>query len=125
MEKPYSAHKSRIAPCLIRSNNNALAAQTMCHYEAANDNQPDTQSQTDYVHNVLDNAIILAAIRLFAEHGLNSAEHALNNAERCFWADDSLGHKWWMAISHQLDHKLVNLHEEHGGKRTSVTQEFA
>jgi hypothetical protein len=125
MEKPYSAYQGHNTPCPIRSDDSAHIAQSMFHYDAANDNQPDAQSQTGYAHNVLDNAIILAAIRFFAEHGLNSAEHALHNAERCFWADDSLGHKWWMAISHQLDCKLVALHQEHESDRKSATGEFA
>ena len=57
--------------------------------------------------NPLDNAIVTAALRLFAQHGLASAQRAVENAESCFWANDPLGHKWWMAVLRQLDNNLV------------------
>lgn len=76
-----------------------------------NDNDNDAAlaaSSHDYRNfNALDNGIIAAALRLFGQYGLASAERAAQNAERCFWANDPLGHKWWMAVLRQLDNNLV------------------
>lgn len=61
----------------------------------------------DPIANPLDNAIVTAALRLFGQYGLASANRAAQNAERCFWANDPLGHKWWMTVLRQLDNNLV------------------
>lgn len=58
-------------------------------------------------YNGIDNVIAQSALRLFALHGLASGDYAAGQAEKCFWANDSLGHKWWMAVSRQLDNQIV------------------
>lgn len=79
---------------------------------AANDNDAAANSGKIGAENhqapSLDSTVVQAAIRLFAEYGLGSADHALGRAGDCFWAGDSLGHKWWMAVLYQLDHRLVS-----------------
>ena len=71
----------------------------------ANDNV--TGPNGPALNNALDNMIVTAALRLFGQYGLASADHALEKAERCFWANDPLGHKWWMSVLRQLDNNLV------------------
>lgn len=51
----------------------------------------------------LDNAMLLAAIKLFGEYGHSCAEQARTLAADSFWAGDSNGHKWWMAVLDILD----------------------
>lgn len=67
----------------------------------------DNNNEKAQTANALDSAIVKAALRLFAQHGLASADRAAAHAERCFWANDPLGHKWWMAVLRQLDNNLV------------------
>jgi len=68
---------------------------------AINDN--DTTENPINIHS----DIVKAALRLFAQNGLGSSDQARRNAERCFWANDSQGQKWWMAVLHQLDRQLL------------------
>lgn len=64
---------------------------------AANDNG---ESHTD-------EAMLRAALRHFAEHGMAAAEQARIHAEAAFFADDREAYRWWLAICRTLDRRLA------------------
>ncbi|HEX7751361.1 MAG TPA: hypothetical protein VF440_03085 [Novosphingobium sp.] len=64
---------------------------------AANDNH----------HGFTEDALLRAALRHFAEHGLGAAEQARRNAERAFFAGDRADYDWWLAICRTLDRRMA------------------
>ena len=51
-------------------------------------------------------ALLHAALRHFAEHGLSAANRARENAEEAFFAGRSDEYRWWMAICTALDRRM-------------------
>ncbi len=51
-------------------------------------------------------ALLHAALRHFAEHGLSAANRARDNAEAAFFAGRSDEYRWWMAICTALDRRM-------------------
>jgi hypothetical protein len=52
-------------------------------------------------------AMLHAALRHFAEHGLAAAERARKHAEAAFFAGDRLGYLWWLEICRALDRRMA------------------
>jgi len=52
-------------------------------------------------------ALLRAALRLFAEHGLGAARHAQARAEAAFFASERERYRWWLAVTRTLDRKLA------------------
>lgn len=53
-------------------------------------------------------AMLHAALRHFAEHGLAAAQRARRQAEAAFFADDRQGYLWWLEICRALDRRLAS-----------------
>lgn len=52
-------------------------------------------------------AMLHAALRHFAEHGLAAAQRARKQAEAAFFAGDRQGYQWWLGICRTLDRQLA------------------
>ena len=52
-------------------------------------------------------ALLNAALRHFAEHGLAAAARARKQAEAAFFANDRQGYLWWLEICRALDRRLA------------------
>ena len=50
-----------------------------------------------------DDALLTAALRLFAAHGLSAAKRACEAAEIAAAGGDSAGAEWWIAVCAMLD----------------------
>jgi hypothetical protein len=55
-----------------------------------------------------DDALLRAALRHFAEHGLAAASHARRRAEAAFFAGDRNAYRWWLGICRTLDRRLAS-----------------
>lgn len=64
----------------------------------ANDNGSDRASD----------AMLHAALRHFAEHGLAAAHRARKQAEAAFFAGDRQGYQWWLEICRALDRRMAS-----------------
>jgi hypothetical protein len=64
---------------------------------AANDNASDPSGD----------ALLRAALRLFAEHGLGAGHRAQAQAEAAFFDGDRERYRWWLAVTRTLDRKLA------------------
>jgi hypothetical protein len=54
-----------------------------------------------------DDALLTAALRLFAAHGLSAAQRACEAAEIAAESGDSAGAEWWLAVCAMLDGPLA------------------
>lgn len=54
-----------------------------------------------------DDAMLRAALRHFADHGLAAASHARRRAEAAFFAGDRNAYRWWLGICRTLDRRLA------------------
>jgi len=52
-------------------------------------------------------AMLHAALRHFAEHGLAAAHRARKQAEAAFFAGDRQGYDWWLEICRALDRRMA------------------
>jgi hypothetical protein len=52
-------------------------------------------------------AMLHAALRHFAEHGLAAAQRARRQAEAAFFAGDRQGYRWWLEICRALDRRMA------------------
>ncbi len=57
--------------------------------------------------NLADEALLRAALRHFAEHGLAAAGHARRKAEAAWFAGDRDAYRWWLGICRTLDRRLA------------------
>ena len=73
----------------------------------ANDNQGTGASD----------ALIDAALRHFAEHGLAAAQHARHAAETAFFADDRQGYRRWLEICRTLDRTMARELDRQASRR--------
>jgi hypothetical protein len=69
---------------------------------AANDNGASAASD----------AMLHAALRHFATHGLAAAQRARRQAEAAFFAGDRQGYKWWLEVCRTLDRGLARQLDE-------------
>ena len=53
-------------------------------------------------------AMLHAALRHFAEHGLAAAHRARKQAEAAFFAGDQQGYQWWLEICRALDRRMAS-----------------
>jgi len=53
-------------------------------------------------------AMLHAALRHFAEHGLAAAQRARRQAEAAFFAGDRQGYQWWLEICRALDRRMAS-----------------
>ncbi len=67
----------------------------------ANDNSPLTAGAE------IDDALLRAALRHFAMHGLAAAQRARRQAEKAFFAGDRDAYQWWLGICRTLDRRLA------------------
>jgi hypothetical protein len=65
--------------------------------QAANDNRADPAGD----------ALLRAALRLFAEHGLGAGQRAQTQAEEAFFAGNRASYRWWLAVTRTFDCKLA------------------
>lgn len=99
----FAAADGRLIPSLSTSRARATMARP------ANDNialhgekqqvAPEAQS--------VDRAMLHAALRQFAQHGIGAAEHARNQAERAFFSGDSDTYRWWLGVCRTLDRRMA------------------
>ena len=54
-----------------------------------------------------NDAMLHAALRHFAEHGLAAAQRARRQAESAFFAGDRQGYAWWLEVCRTLDRRLA------------------
>ncbi len=52
-------------------------------------------------------ALLHAALRHFAEHGLSAARRARKQAEAAFFAGDRQTYRWWLEICRALDRRMA------------------
>ena len=52
-------------------------------------------------------ALLHAALRHFAEHGLAAAQRARKQAEAAFFAGDRQSYQWWLEICRTLDRRMA------------------
>lgn len=64
---------------------------------AANDND----------NGLVEETMLDAALRHFAEYGLAAAQHARCQAEDAFFAGDRISYQWWLGICRALDRRLA------------------
>ena len=64
---------------------------------AVNDNGTDPQGE----------ALLRAALRLFADHGLGAGHRAQTEAEAAFFSGNRDRYRWWLAVTRTLDRKLA------------------
>ena len=64
---------------------------------AANDSGADPQGD----------ALLRAALRLFADYGLGAGHRAQTEAEAAFFSGDRERYRWWLAVTRTLDRKLA------------------
>jgi nicotinic acid phosphoribosyltransferase len=55
----------------------------------------------------VQDAMLHAALRQFAKHGIGAAEHARVQAERAFFKGDRETYQWWLEICRTLDRRLA------------------
>ena len=67
----------------------------------ANDNDGLTEPSETH------DALLRAALRHFAEHGLAAAQRARRQAEKAFFAGDRQAYQWWLGICRTLDRRLA------------------
>lgn len=65
--------------------------------DAVNDNGADPQGD----------ALLRAALRLFADHGLGAGHRAQTEAEAAFFSGNRERYRWWLAVTRTLDRKLA------------------
>ena len=87
----FAASAGSLAPRLNRAQARAALALP------ANDN-PGTGA---------NEALLDAALRHFAEHGLAAAGLARRQAETAFFAGDRAGYRWWLEVCRTLDRRMA------------------
>lgn len=55
----------------------------------------------------LDDKLLHAALRHFAQHGIGAARAAHAEAEKAFFAGDRKSYDWWLGICRTLDRRLA------------------
>ena len=88
---------SRVAPSAKAVARFALLLPAPWSGLAVNDNGTDPHGD----------ALLRAALRLFADHGLGAGHRAQVEAEAAFFSGDRERYRWWLAITRTLDRKLA------------------
>lgn len=88
---------SRAAPSAKSVARFALLVPAIVPGDAVNDNGTDPHGD----------ALLRAALRLFADHGLGAGHRAQIEAEAAFFCGDRERYRWWLAVTRTLDRKLA------------------
>lgn len=99
----FAAADGRLIPSLSTSRARATMARP------ANDNialRPEA-ALNSASNPAADRAILHAALRQFAQHGIGAADHARNQAERAFFAGDRETYRWWLGVCRTLDRRMA------------------
>ncbi|QYJ06418.1 hypothetical protein [Qipengyuania flava] len=80
----------------------ALAKKALAR--AANDNGDAAQMQAEASS---FDAMMRAALKHFAEHGLGAAEAARQQAEQAYFTGDHDAYAWWLGVCRTLDRRLA------------------
>jgi hypothetical protein len=81
----------------------------------ANDNPVDATKK----------AVLHAALRHFAKHGLGAAAHARDAAEQAFFAGDRENYRRWLAVCRALDSRMAaGLTHQSGSNMAAKPSEF-
>jgi hypothetical protein len=54
-----------------------------------------------------ERAVLHAALRQFAQHGIGAAAHARSQAEKAFFAGDRQTYRWWLSVCRTLDRRMA------------------
>ena len=68
---------------------------------------PRTAANDNGAGKSTDPAIVEAALRHFAEHGLRAARAARHQAEQAFFANKQQEYRHWLEICRQLDQRMA------------------
>ncbi len=93
------ARASRLSPA-SQPVARALAARSI--ERASNDNASLSNSHG------LNDQVLQAALRLFAQHGFEAARIAQTKAQAAVAAKDQQAYDWWLGITRTLDRKMAN-----------------
>lgn len=93
----FAPRYGRISPCLDRPSNRRVP-------RAANDNGTG-QAVASSATTQDGEAVLTAALRLFAVHGLSAASHACHAAAEAEAKGDADGIQWWLAVCRTLDRR--------------------
>ena len=88
---------SRAAPSAKTVARLALFQPAALLVNAVNDNGTDPRGD----------ALLRAALRMFADHGLGAAHRAQTQAEAAFFSGNRERYRWWLAVTRTLDRKLA------------------
>jgi hypothetical protein len=65
------------------------------------------RAANDNVTTHSDDALLRAALRHFAEHGMAAAGHARRKAEAAYFAGDRNAYDWWLGVCRTLDRRVA------------------
>lgn len=91
---PSSSHAAPSAKAVASL---ALLVPAIQPGDAVNDNGTDPRGD----------ALLRAALRMFADHGLGAAHRAQSEAEAAFFSGNRERYRWWLAVTRTLDRKLA------------------
>ena len=94
----FAPRYGRISPCLDRPSERALP-------RAANDDGAGLGVTGPNSGTKDSDAVLTAALRLFATHGLSAASHACHAAAEAEAKGDADGIQWWVSVCRTLDRR--------------------
>lgn len=74
---------------------------------AANDNARTTGETPGSPADDQDDALLYAALRHFAQHGMAAAQRARKQSETAFFNGDRASYRWWLEICRVLDKRMA------------------
>lgn len=112
-----------ISPCLHWDRNrNSVRPRALRVPRPVNDNGAAIAARKTGANDSLahDDALLAAALRLFAAHGLSAAQRACEAAEIAADGGDSSGAEWWIAVCGMLDGPMAKaLQRAYAARATS------
>ena len=96
----FAAAKGNLRPRLSPAQARAALSR------AANDNRREFPLNLALADSESE-AILNAALRQFAAHGLGAAAHARTKAEAAFFAGERQTYQWWLAVCRTLDRRMA------------------
>ncbi|WP_421848503.1 hypothetical protein [Novosphingobium sp.] len=119
----FAPRYGMISPCLHwRLNWGAVRPRSLRVPRAANDNGAAVRGRTAGANDqdAHEEALLAAALRLFAAHGLSAAQRACEAAEIAAGSGDSAGAEWWIAVCAMLDGPMARAMERAFAARASL-----
>jgi hypothetical protein len=96
----FAPRYGRVSPCLVRPVQ--VRARAVIR-RAANDNG----DRATPLHWGEDGAMLEAALRLFAAHGISAAQRAADEAEIARTGGDIDKARWWIGVCRTLDRRVA------------------